>query len=242
MDGENIMKKIICTILCCFAVLSAFAGDVAVFQDIGFSKDGKIYFFGEYGKTDKKFIPYGEIYGVDVDKNEYVPGLVFKAQDKSFEKASRKVYEALFAKHYSEIQKYEFYKPRPEDVLYIMEEESKGAEDEIVFKSFEESEYEYHVKLVPTFYGKKSSFYINVEVFDKEGNSKVSYKAGTPSIKRPNVTGYKIIRIFTNANKESVVFVIEKTVEDENGTSIRYMVETKKLIAPVDEDERKLSN
>lgn len=238
MDGEYFMKKIICTILCCFAVFGAFAGDVAVFQDIGFSKDGKIYFFGEYGKTDKKFVPYGEIYGVDVAKNEYVPGLVFKSQDKNFEKASRKVFEALYAKRYSEIQKYECYKPRPEDILYIMEEESKGETDEIVFKSFEESEYEYHVKLVPTFYGNKSSFYINVEVFDKEGNCKVSYKAGTPSIKRPNVTGYKIIRIFTNANKEGVVFVVEKKIEDENGTSIRYMVETTKLSEPVDGEKR----
>ncbi|MBQ0163140.1 MAG: DUF2259 domain-containing protein [Treponema sp.] len=232
------MKKIICTILCCFTVLGAFAGDVAVFQDIGFSKDGKIYFFGEYGKTDKKFVPYGEIYGVDVAKNEYVPGLVFKSQDKSFTKSSKEVYEALSAKHYSEIQKYDVYKPRPEDILYIMEEESKGATDEIVFKSFEESEYEYHVKLVPTFYGNKSSFYINVEVYDKAGTLKVSYKAGTPSIKRPNVTGYKIIKIYTNANKEGVVFVVEKTIEDENGVSIRYMVETTKLSEPVDGEKR----
>ena len=72
------MKKIIIFALgCALAGFAAFAGDVAVFEDIGFSKDGKTYFFGEYGKTDKKFIPYGEIYGVDVAKNEYIPGKVF---------------------------------------------------------------------------------------------------------------------------------------------------------------------
>ncbi|MBP5402424.1 MAG: DUF2259 domain-containing protein [Treponema sp.] len=233
------MKKIMILALSCFLMSSGlFAGDVAVFKDIGFSKDGKVYFFGEYGKTDKKFIPYGEIYGVDVAKNEYIPGKVFKSQDKSNTKASKDVFEELYAKHYSEIQKYECYQAHAVDLLYVMEDEGKGAEEEIVFKSFEESEYTYHIKLIPTFYGNKSSFYISVSVYDKDNNLAMTYKAGTPSVKRPNVTQYKIVKIFTNETKDGVVFVIEKKIEDENGVSIRYMVETTKLDSPVDGQKR----
>lgn len=233
------MKKIlISAITICLLNLSVFAGDVAVFQEIGFSKDGKTYVFGEYGKTDKKFTPYGEIYTVDVAKNDFVPGKVYKSQDKSFTKASKVVFEELYAKQYSDIKKLECYEPQPEDVLYILEEESKGSVDEIVFKSFEESEYTYHVKLVPTYYGNKSSFYIDVKVYDKDDNLKVSYQAGTPSVKRPNVTNYRIVKISTSKDKQSVVFVVEKTIEDSAGVSIRYMVETKRLIARVDSDER----
>ena len=54
----------------------------------------------------------------------------------------------------------------------------------------------------------------------------------------PNVTQYKIVKIFTNETKDGVVFVIEKKIEDENGVSIRYMVETTKLDSPVDGQKR----
>ncbi len=235
----NMKKIIFSTIAVSFMNLALFAGDVAVFQDIGFSKDGKTYIFGEYGKTDKKFIPYGEIYTVDVEKNEYVPGKVYKSKDKDCKKSSKEVFEELYAKNYSAINRYDIQKPRPEDILYVMEEESKDAVDEIVFKSFEESDYTYHVRLVPTFYSGKSSFYIEVKVYDTDNNLKLSYRAGTPDIKRPNVTEYKIVRIFTDQNKESVVFVIEKRIEDANGVSIRYMVETTKLDKPVDGKSRR---
>ena len=101
------MKKIFIGLLTfCLMNLAIFAGDVAVFQEIGFSKDGKTYIFAEYGKQDKKFFPYGEIYTVDVAKNDFIPGKVFKVQDKSFTKASKTLFEELYAKHYTEIKKY----------------------------------------------------------------------------------------------------------------------------------------
>lgn len=222
------MKKIFfCLITFVLCNLSIFAGDVAVFNDIGFSKDGNTYFFGVYGKTDKKFIPYAEIYGVDVEKNDFISGKVFKSKDKSFKKSSKAVYEDLLAKKYSELKNYQLYTPKAEDVLYIMEEESKKSSDEIVFESFEENNHIYKVKLISTLDGKKSYFYIDVKIYDKDSNQLVdSYKIGNPHIKRPNVTNYRIVKISTNKEKTSVVFVIEKTIEDNDGTSIRYMVET----------------
>ena len=50
--------------------------------------------------------------------------------------------------------------------------------------------------------------------------------AGNPDIQRKGVTGYAIDRIYTAPDGKGMVFVVEKTVEDSAGTSIRYMVET----------------
>ena len=62
------MKKALIASIVFIAAGIAFAGDAAAFKDIGFSSDGKIYVFGQYGKTDVAFEPYAEIYTIDVEK------------------------------------------------------------------------------------------------------------------------------------------------------------------------------
>ena len=62
----------------CAASNVVFAGDAAVFDDIGFSEDGLTYLFGQYGKTDGTFQAWAEVYTVDVAKNDYVPGEVYR--------------------------------------------------------------------------------------------------------------------------------------------------------------------
>ena len=52
------------------------------------------------------------------------------------------------------------------------------------------------------------------------------HTVGSPDIKRKNVLGYRIDRIFSDKTGRNLVFVVEKTLQDVNGTSIRYMVET----------------
>ena len=59
------------------------AGDVASFVDKGFTEDGKYYVFGQYGKTDKKFQGWAEIYQVDIAKNDYVDEGIFKTKPSS---------------------------------------------------------------------------------------------------------------------------------------------------------------
>ena len=63
---EESMKRILTGIFCAALSIfpaSLFAGDAAVFSDIGFSQDGLTYVFGEYGKTDQKYQAWAEIYG-----------------------------------------------------------------------------------------------------------------------------------------------------------------------------------
>ena len=232
------MRKILTGTFCMalsFLSASVFAGDAAVFSDIGFSQDGLTYIFGEYGKTDKKYQAWAEIYTVDVVENDYVPGGVFKTKPsaKTTEISGKTAFEDLIKKSKWYWGKYGCEPSQAGNLLYVRESEEKGATEEIVFKDFESSTDEksiyYHIKLVPEYFGKgqkiESKFYINLEKKDSDGNILVSKKIGTPDLKRKGVSNYRIDRIFTDASGHSLIFIVEKTTVDETGKSIRYMVE-----------------
>jgi len=223
------MKKI--TLLALAIVLysfTAFAGDAAAFVDLGFSEDSKTYIFAQYGKTDRTFNPYAEIYTIDVEKNVYVKGEVYKTSDKDTSKSGKEVYESLYAKKYLSLNKYNAKKSSADNLIYASVDEEKKPEEEIVFKDIgSDTNEEYTIKLVPGFFGDSSSFYIDLEISSDSG--KKSYVVGTPDLKRKNVVGYRIIRIMRDETKKYLVFVVEKKIEDKDGVSIRYMVETVKL-------------
>lgn len=231
------MKKLsVIAALILASAFCGFAGDVASFADIGFSEDGKTYIFGQYGKTDKKFEAWAEIFTVNVEKNDFVRNENFKTEPSknTRELTSKQCFEVLREKAEWKINKYNVKHYNPENLLYVRQGETKSPVDEIVFKDYDAStetdNIYWHIKLCPTFEGTsgnvKSSFYINVEKKDQNGNVVFSKKVGTPGVKRKNVTSYRISRIFTDNTKKNVVFVLEKTLDDSTGTSIRYMVET----------------
>ena len=65
-----------------------------------------------------------------------------------------------------------------------------------------------------------------VEKKDAEGNLISRTQVGSPDVVRKGVSGYKIEKIMCDKTEHNFIFVVEKTVEDEDGVSIRYMVET----------------
>ena len=176
-----IMKKIVLAVLALLVgSVNLFAGDVATFVDCGFSTDGKYYVFGQYGKTDKKFQGWADIYQVDIEKNDYVSKGVFKIKPSAVtsDKTGLEVYESLEAKNYYYLKDLNCEKPNADQVLYILEDIKKTGTDEIVFTDFRSSEIEnqdtYHINLIPTVKGSgknvKSSFYILLEKKDAAGN------------------------------------------------------------------------
>lgn len=230
-------KQIILAIISLAGLFSLYAGDAAVFVDTGFSEDGNTYVFGQYGRTDKTFRGWAEIYAVDVAENDFVQGSVFKtapAVSEPIDKTGKQVYETLKAKSWSRIKKYNCVKPSPEQVLYVCEDPLKSGSDEIVFKDFPgtvvEDKSTYHISLVPEVKGHgvnaRSSFVIVLEKQDIYGNTIGLQRIGSPSVVRKGVTGYKIDRIFCDRSGSNIVFVVEKTMEDASGILIRYMVET----------------
>lgn len=230
------MKKILLScvaFLFCAMLLSA--GDVATFVDKGFSDDGKYYVFGQYGRTDKKYQGWAEIYQVEIAKNDFVDGGVFKIKPTAVtaDKTGLEVYESLEAKSYYHMKPLNCQVAGPDQVLYICDDASKTGTDKIVFKDFlgstaDDPKY-FNIQLVPTIsgYGQnvKSSFYIMVEKKDKDGNLISRTQVGSPDVVRKGVNNYKIERIMCDKNQKNFIFVVEKTIEDETGVSIRYMVE-----------------
>lgn len=234
------MKKlIVCGVLGFFAAFASFAGDSAVLVDNGFSADGNYYIFGQYGKIDKKFQGWAEIYTVDILKNDYVDNEVYKIKPSAvtFDKTGKEVYESLAGKNYLSIKKYNCAQNSPDQILYIREEEKKSGTDEIEFKDFISSvssdQAFYKVQLVPSVFGSgtdvKSSFYINLEKLDSKGNCLARQKIGNPEISRKGVKNYKIERIACDKSGRNIVFIVEKTMEDKTGINIRYMVEAARL-------------
>lgn len=232
-------KSVIFGLLIAFGLLTVYAGDVATFVDKGFTEDGKYYIFGQYGKTDKKFQGYAEIYQVDIAANDYVDSGVFKTKPSAVTagKNGRDVYDALEAKSFYYFKDMKCETANPDHVLYILDDVNKTGTDEIVFTDFRGSDIEnpdtYHIQLYPTVNGSgknsRSSFYIIVEKKNAEGKVIESHKVGSPDIVRKGITNYKIERIFCDKSEHNMIFIIEKILEDDAGISIRYMVEAAKF-------------
>lgn len=232
-------KSIIFGLFLAIGLSALSAGDVATYVDKGFSDDGKYYIFGQYGKVDKKFQGYAEIYQVDIEANDYVDGGVFKTKPSAVtaDKTGRDVYDALEAKSFYYFKDIKTETANPDHVLYILDDVNKTGTDEIVFTDFRGSDIEnqntYNIKLIPTIKGEgkncRSSFYITVEKKDTDGNVLETHKVGSPDIVRKGITNYKIERIICDKSEKNLIFVIEKILEDDAGISIRYMVEAAKF-------------
>ena len=144
------MKKQLLVLFTFFAtVMLSFAGDAAAFVDLGLSEDGRTYVFAEYGKTDKTFQGYAEIYCVDIEKNDWIDGEVFRTNPSAAtaKKSGREVYEELLKKSSWVLKKYNLKKADADNLLFTREIPSSTGE--IVFKDFEVSSPErsiyYHV-------------------------------------------------------------------------------------------------
>ena len=57
-----------------FSAVSAMAGDFSTFQPIGFSPDGKVFAFEEFGIQDGSGFPYSSLYFIDTGKDAFLPG------------------------------------------------------------------------------------------------------------------------------------------------------------------------
>ena len=151
-------------------------------------------------------------------------------------KSGKTVFDELSGKAAWKLKKYDF-KPADADNLLYVRDDKKSGESEIVFKDFEGSTVEqsvfYHIKLVKTCEGSgenlRSSFFITLEKKNGDGEVISRNIVGSPDIKRKKVTDYRIDRIFSDKSGRNLVFVVEKTLSDVNGNSIRYMVETIRL-------------
>lgn len=233
------MKKYFISALLVAFAFCVSAGDAAIFVDNGFSADGSVYIFSQYGQTDKTYRGWAEIYTVDVAENKYISENVYitSPSANTAKKAGKDIYASLMSANFSALDKYRTSSATVEQILYINGDESRRPTDEIVFKDFGiapvESQATYHVRLVPTVSGSgknvTSSFYIMLEKYDADGRILGRQKIGSPDISRKGVAAYKIQKIFCDKSGKNIIFVVEKNVNDDTGVSVRYMVEAATL-------------
>jgi predicted secreted protein len=207
------------------------AGDSASYVDLGFSPDGNIYMFAQYGVKSGTLKSWVDLFIVDVARNNFVPeGRISYTHDKPIE-AGQDGTGALYrmmTRNSGLIERYGLSFPNQGQPLYIALSGDPAYEGTgITFRDFT-SGISYRADLVETVRGSgrtaRSSFYIMLQSVDVDGEVK-NYKVGTPDIERTSVLSYRIKKVLVAPSGNSLIFVIEMKRHAENGPDIRYMVE-----------------
>jgi predicted secreted protein len=216
------------SLLMCVSAL--WAGDAAVFVDLGFSPDGRTYMFGQYGVLSPNLRPWAELFIVDMTSNTFVPnGRVSFTQDSAIiagQDGSGVLYR-LLAGNSSLTSRHNINFQNQGLPLYISRNEDPQPTGETIeFRDFLSGK-EYRARLTPSISGSgqntRSSFSINLEV--RSNGQTRTYTVGTPGFVRQGITSYNIKRVLIDKTGNSIIFVIEMKRAAENGFDIRYMVE-----------------
>jgi predicted secreted protein len=212
-----------------------FAGDVAVFADLGFSNDGNIYMFGQYGVREKTLIPWAELRIIDVRANDFVPNGRFSythsARINAGQDGSGALYQ-LIARNAPAIERYgvPFLRQCIPLFITLLNGHTPGG-DAIIFRDFERG-HTYTAKIVPYIEGGgggvRSSFFIELTQHGANGAVK-TFPAGTPGVKRSGVQSYSIKKVLVAPDRSAMIFVVEMRLFTDGAPDIRYMVEALKF-------------
>jgi len=209
------------------------AGDTAVFVDLGFSADGKTYMFGQYGVQPETLRPWADLYVVDVPSNNFVSGGRINYVHDSAVAAGHDGAGALYrviARNTALADRYRIGYLLQGQLLYVSIENidaSYAGGETIEFRHFDRP-----VSFTATLTSNArdsggGSFSIRLE--RRGDGSSRSYTVGNPGTRRPGVVSYRIHKVLASPNNDALVFVIEMKKQTGGNTDIRYMVETVRL-------------
>ena len=229
MNRKLILLTVLALLLC-----PLWAGDTAVFVDLGFSPDGKTYMFGQYGVSEETLRPWADLHVVDVPSNSYVPGGRINYVHDSSVTAGHDGSGALFrliARNTALTDRYRIGYLLQGRLLYVSTESNRDPETEAIeFRNFEQAD-SFKAVLQGSGYGSAagSSFSISLERRNSDGSYR-TYTAGNAGVKRPGIVSYQIHKVLAAPLSGSLIFVIEmKKLNADGSAAVRYMVETLKL-------------
>jgi len=211
--------------------VSLWAGDSASFVDLGFSSDGAIYMFAQYGVKSGLLKPWADLFVVDVTRNDFVPDTgISYTHDRPIEAGqdgSSALYRVI-TQNTGLAERFEVSYPNQGQPLYIALSGDPAYEGKVIaFRDFI-SGVSYKANLIEAVNGSgkgvRSSFYIKLESLDNDGEVK-TFTVGTPGMERSSVLSYRIKKVLVAPSGNSLIFVIEMKCYAENGHNIRYMVE-----------------
>lgn len=224
------MKKALGICLLLLLAVSVYSGDIASFQNLGFSPDGRYFMFGQYGILEDSLKHYAQLYTVDVRANRFVSdGTMEEHYDEELEPGQTGIGAlfTLFGGADSLVSRYNINHMMSGRLLYIL---INGREPKahLEFQDFVARK-RYKVDLVQSQFGSdenvSASFHINLSVTSQNGDQKV-FTVGLPNYKREGVRRYQIRQILLAPDDLSLVFIVEKEEIAETGVNVRYMVET----------------
>lgn len=228
-------KMMIAAMLLVGGSMGLWAGDVAVFKNLGFSPDSRYFQFAQYGIDANNQNPWVETYTVDVVKNDFTANGKARSTFPVGVTLGDDGLKGLFAhleKYGSQRQKWKLDYLQQGRPFYFRVTGEANAQD---YDNLQVLDYktgrQYNAVLKKTITPKgstvSSSFFITLDVKDKAGKSLGTYKVGSPSVVRAGVQNYTIVQMILTPNERAIVFVIEKEENDgQGGLNLRLMVET----------------
>ena len=78
--ARHLASLLLAGLISAIAFLPAQAGDIAAIEPIGFSADGKVFAFEQYGIQDGSGFPYSEILFIDTVADTYLPGIPIRSR------------------------------------------------------------------------------------------------------------------------------------------------------------------
>jgi len=213
------------------------AGDSASFVNLGFSADGSVYMFAQYGVRSRTLEPWADVFIVDVARNEFVLGgstsYVHSRPIVAGQSGSGAMH-SLIAKNAPLAERHGVVFPNQGQPLYIASFHENIYDpalrnEPITFRDFA-SGLSYRATLVEMMEGSgaslRSSFRINLDVWPtNQVGSARSFVVGSPNVWHNGVSSYRIRQVLICPTGDSMVFVIETKRANGNTHDIRYMVE-----------------
>ena len=225
------MKRTFLISLLIFLTVLLGAGDIAVLENLGFSRDGRFFMFGQHVLIPESGQAYAELGVVDVPRNSFVAD-GWKKRSWNLRILpnldSRGALYELLAETVGLKQRYNISSLDQGRLLYtrgIDDESSNGEEPTLHFRDFDRGR-EFTLALPQMSETSdevvSASFHVELTIVDSSG-ARASYTAGRPNLMRKDVAAYRAARVWVGPDGRSVVIAVAKESPD---LSIRYMVET----------------
>lgn len=209
------------------------ANDVAHFTNLGFSPDSRIFMFAQYGMDTDTGGPFAEIYTVDVPSNTFVPGGVERASYRTALSPGQDGASALYTllpEVSTIVDRYRINHISQGRLIYLYVN-GETPPGQIEFRDFESGN-RYSIVLEQESRGTGESgsaaFYLDVAVTLADGR-RIDHRVGRPGYFRTGVNRYLIRQAFLAPDDRSLIAVIERITDSDDGMQVRYMVETVRL-------------